>query len=92
MSSKYLVKYSLILLDCFSIFKNSPVLVIIKGIKRDSFHLPNSKNELSKIRNSVNRQAPLGDGEWQLLTAAELGLLSTLNQRGRSRKALEVGE
>lgn len=47
------------------------------------------KNELSKIRNSVNRQAPLGEAKWQLQTAAELGLLSTLNTRGRPRKRVE---
>ena len=42
--------------------------------------------ELAKIRNSVNRQAPLGEELWQQETAAEFGLLSTLNQRGRPSK------
>lgn len=50
---------------------------------------PIRKNELEKIRNSVNRQAPLGEAEWQMHTAAELGLLSTINERGRPRKRLE---
>ncbi|BDY13950.1 transposase [Hydrogenimonas cancrithermarum] len=45
--------------------------------------------ELEKIRNSVNRQAPLGTPEWQKQTAAELGLLSTLNRRGRPKKKKE---
>ena len=47
---------------------------------------PIHTEELAKIRNSVNRQAPLGRPEWQRETAAELGLLSTLNRRGRPRK------
>ncbi|MEA3374485.1 MAG: transposase [Campylobacterota bacterium] len=42
--------------------------------------------ELAKIRNSVNRQAPLGEEQWQQETAVEFGLLSTLNERGRPRK------
>lgn len=42
--------------------------------------------ELVKIRNSVNRQAPLGEAQWQQETATKYGLLSTLNQRGRPRK------
>ncbi|WP_305908092.1 transposase [Methylomarinum sp. Ch1-1] len=42
--------------------------------------------ELVKIRNSVNRQAPLGVEHWQQKTAAEFGLLSTLNKRGRPNR------
>ena len=42
--------------------------------------------ELVKIRNSIARQAPLGETQWQMETAAEYGLLSTLNQRGRPKK------
>lgn len=44
------------------------------------------QSELVKIRNSVNRQAPLGESEWQMQTAAEHGLVSTLNRRGRPKK------
>jgi putative transposase len=44
------------------------------------------KGELDDIRNSVNRQAPLGNEIWQIETAAKYGILSTLNQRGRPRK------
>ena len=50
---------------------------------------PIQKNELNTIRNSVNRQAPLGVAHWQMKTAVELGLLSTLKQRGRPRKKVE---
>ena len=42
--------------------------------------------ELKKIRNSVNRQAPLGNEAWQLETATEHGLLPTLRERGRPKK------
>lgn len=52
----------------------------------DYVNEPMEDSTLSTIRNSVNRQAPLGEAEWQLQTAAELGLLSTLNRRGRPRK------
>ena len=35
------------------------------------------------IRNSVNRQAPLGQEQWQMEVATKYGLLSTLRKRGR---------
>ena len=46
---------------------------------------PMREGELHTIRNSVNRQAPLGNEEWQVETATKYGILSTLNQRGRPR-------
>lgn len=47
---------------------------------------PMKMYEIEKIRNSVNRQAPLGEDGWQLEVAAQYGLLSTLGNRGRPRK------
>lgn len=47
---------------------------------------PMREEELYTIRNSVNRQAPLGDKKWQVETATKYGMLPTLNQRGRPRK------
>ena len=47
---------------------------------------PLRKGELYTIRNSVNRQAPLGNEKWQVETATKYGMLSTLNQRGRPGK------
>ncbi|MDD3775345.1 MAG: transposase [Sulfurovaceae bacterium] len=47
---------------------------------------PMREGELHDIRNSVNRQAPLGSELWQKETAVKYGILSTLNQRGRPRK------
>jgi len=47
---------------------------------------PIKQNTLNSIRNSVNRQAPLGNEEWQVETATKYGMLSTLNERGRPRK------
>ena len=38
------------------------------------------------VRNSVNRQSPLGELGWMEKTAQELGLSSTLNPRGRPKK------
>jgi hypothetical protein len=43
-------------------------------------------DELEKIRNSVNRQAPLGKDEWQIVVASQYGLLPTLGNRGRPKK------
>lgn len=42
--------------------------------------------ELEKIRNSVNRQSPLGEEGWQMEIASRYGLLSTLGNLGRPRK------
>lgn len=47
---------------------------------------PLAAKELEIIRNSVNRQSPLGDLAWQEKTANALGLNSTLNPRGRPKK------
>ena len=47
---------------------------------------PIKQNVLNHIRNSVNRQAPLGNEKWQVATAVKYGMLSTLNERGRPRK------
>jgi len=47
---------------------------------------PIKQGKLQIIRNSVNRQAPLGNEKWQVETAIKYGMLSTLNERGRPRK------
>lgn len=47
---------------------------------------PMRMDEIEKIRNSVKRQAPLGEEGWQIETAAQYGLLSTLGNLGRPRK------
>ncbi|MEA3373028.1 MAG: transposase [Campylobacterota bacterium] len=47
---------------------------------------PIQQYELKKIRNSVNRQAPLGEEHWQQGIAIQYGLLSTLRERGRPKK------
>ena len=44
---------------------------------------PLREGELENIRNSVNRQAPLGQEQWQIETATKYGMLSTLSKRGR---------
>ena len=44
---------------------------------------PFKKKELEKIRNSVNRQAPLGKEQWQVEVATKYGMLSTFRRRGR---------
>ena len=47
---------------------------------------PMREGELHNIRNSVNRQAPLGQEQWQPETATKYGMLSTLRSRGRPGK------
>jgi len=47
---------------------------------------PMREGELRNIRNSVNRQTPLGQEQWQLEIAAKYGMLSTLRGRGRPSK------
>jgi putative transposase len=41
---------------------------------------------LENLRQSVNRQAPFGDIEWQKKTSHQLGLEQTLKPRGRPKK------
>ncbi|MBE0492402.1 MAG: transposase [Sulfurospirillum sp.] len=47
-------------------------------------HIKNE--ELEVLRNSVNRQSPLGDLEWVMQMAYTYGLRATLNPRGRPKK------
>ncbi|RLA73535.1 MAG: hypothetical protein DRG78_22385 [Epsilonproteobacteria bacterium] len=49
------------------------------------YHIIN-REKLATIRNSVNRQAPLGQEQWQVEIATKYGMLSTLNQRGRPKR------
>jgi|UniRef100_A0A7C6AGX3 putative transposase len=47
---------------------------------------PLSFNDLEKLRNSINRQAPYGEEEWQIQICKNLGLESTIRPRGRPAK------
>ncbi len=51
---------------------------------------PLHEKELTIVRNSVNRQSPLGELEWMEKTAKTFGLSSTLNPRGRPKKKEEL--
>jgi putative transposase len=47
---------------------------------------PLNEQQLSVVRESVNRQKPLGKPDWQSEIASRLGLVSTLRPRGRPQK------
>jgi putative transposase len=49
---------------------------------------PQTPDELAKIRNAIDRQAPYGDDAWCKQKARELGLEQTLAPRGRPRKSI----
>lgn len=49
-----------------------------------------NKTDIDYIRNSIERQSPLGDELWQVNLAKKYGLESTLNPRGRPRKKNEI--
>lgn len=50
---------------------------------------PLHEEELTNVRNSVNRQSPLGELEWVEKMAEKFGLTATLNPRGRPKKKEE---
>jgi len=50
---------------------------------------PLTEKELERLRQSVNRQSPYGQNEWQIKVTQELGLESTLRPRGRPKKGEE---
>ncbi|MBN2895710.1 MAG: transposase [Campylobacterales bacterium] len=52
----------------------------------DQVNTQMATDTLATIRNSVNRQSPLGDTAWQIETASKLGLSATLSPRGRPKK------
>ena len=45
-----------------------------------------TEKELEKFHQSVNRQSPYGDSEWQKQISRKLGLESSMRPRGRPRK------
>ena len=47
--------------------------------------LPQTEAELISLRRCVNRGCPFGDSDWASTTANQLGLESTLRQRGRPK-------
>ena len=53
---------------------------------------PLTEKELERLRQSVNRQSPYGQTEWQIKITQELGLESTLRPRGRPKKGDEHGK
>lgn len=47
---------------------------------------PQTENELTAVRRSVQRGSPLGDESWSAKMVKRLGLQSTLRPHGRSKK------
>lgn len=47
---------------------------------------PETEAELAALRRCVNRGCPFGDPDWMLKTANELGLQSTVRERGRPKQ------
>ncbi|NPV93448.1 MAG: transposase [Firmicutes bacterium] len=56
----------------------------------DQVTKPLKNQELEKLRQSIERQAPFGDAEWQMKIAKEFGLESTIRPRGRPRKDMRA--
>jgi putative transposase len=50
---------------------------------------PLAEKELEMLQQSVNRQSPYGQTEWQIKITKELGLESTIRARGRPKKGQE---
>ena len=78
----------------FSQSKAGPVPIEPGPIARDAawverVNQPMSDVELAAMRHCVNRGAPFGSDGWMRLTAANLGLESSLRPRGRPRKIVE---
>jgi putative transposase len=53
---------------------------------QDYVDTPLTDKELERVRQSVKRQSPYGNSDWQKEICLELGLGSTINSRGRPRK------
>ena len=50
--------------------------------------MPLTGGELERLRQSVNRQSPYGNGPWQSQVCEELGLESTIRPKGRPRNSI----
>jgi len=66
----------------------SPSPVPLPTAWKDFVNAPQTPDELARIRNAVERQAPYGDDAWCQTTAQELGLEKSLAPRGRPRKRI----
>jgi len=53
----------------------------------DYVNEPQTENELSDVRRSIQHDVPFGQEGWRALTAATLGLKAEARPRGRPRKA-----
>lgn len=58
------------------------------GDRAEFVNEPHGEAELAALRRSVDRVSPFGEVGWVVATARELGLESTLRERGRPRKEL----
>ena len=70
-----------------SYLSSSPVALPDDWLAR--VNVPESEVELAALRRSANRGAPFGDSTWVKLTAAKLGLESSLRPQGRPRRGGE---
>lgn len=52
---------------------------------------PLCKTELERLNQSVNRQSPYGNAEWQREMVIQLGLQYTIRPRGRPKKEVDGG-
>ncbi|MCF6179159.1 MAG: hypothetical protein L3J63_07195 [Geopsychrobacter sp.] len=52
--------------------------------------MPITASELNKLSKSLERQAPFGSEKWQEQICQQLGLESTMRQRGRPRLVTDL--
>jgi putative transposase len=55
---------------------------------REQVNAPQTEAELAAVRHAIQRGSPFGNPPWQRTAAQRLGLQSTLQPRGRPRKAV----
>ncbi len=58
-------------------------------LRRNWSSVVNSKKsgeDIERLKVSINRGSPFGEGDWQLSTASKMGLESTMRSRGRPKK------
>ncbi|KAF3981971.1 MAG: hypothetical protein HFP78_04020 [Methylococcales symbiont of Hymedesmia sp. n. MRB-2018] len=56
----------------------------------DYVNIPQTQKELDKVRNSVNRQAPIGSKDWVVKNSAEIWFIINLESKRNTEKREKV--
>ena len=76
---------------CHPLLTPDPPPVALPGDWTMQVNQPQTGAELDELRDSIQRQRPIGEKDWVEITAKSLGVEFSIRPKGRPRKAPEPG-